>query len=299
MLAMPMPDSSPGTWSRRPGFKIGVFAALITVAIVVTLSAIAQAYPAGLRSKGVASTTTPTSRVAVTRASASGGISRSITVVGIGDSVTSGTNCSCEPFLGLYASELASQQGLTTSSVNLGVPGWTSSQMLASLTQPGAFRDQVAKADILLVTIGANDLNPLDENPSIGCSASCYEPLVDSVGRNVGLIIAAAQAIHPGHPATILVTDYWNVFQDGDVGTAENGAAFQGFSDTLTRAESTQVCNAARQARVTCVSLYQPFKGDGSQNPTSLLAADGDHPNAAGHQLIASTLLANTPQPIP
>lgn len=298
MQPMPTADRTPGIGSRHPGVKVGIFAALITVAVVVTLTAIAQAHPAGLRSKGVTSTTAPISRVTVTRASASGGISRSITVVGIGDSVTSGTNCNCEPFVGLYATQLASQQDLTTSSVNLGVPGWTSTQMLASLTQPGAFRNQVAKADILLVTIGANDLNPL-EAQSVDCSASCYQPLVDSIGRNVGLIIAAAQAIHPGHPPTILVTDYWNVFQDGDVGTSENGAAFQNWSDALTHAESTQVCNAARQAGVTCVGLYQPFKGDGSQNPTSLLAPDGDHPNAAGHELIAATLLANTPQPVP
>jgi lysophospholipase L1-like esterase len=47
------------------------------------------------------------------------------------------------------------------------------------------------------------------------------------------------------------------------------------------------------------VSLYAPFKGDGTKNPTTLLAADGDHPNSTGHHLIASTLLAGTPRPIP
>jgi lysophospholipase L1-like esterase len=296
---MPIRDRTPGTWSGRPGIKVGVLAALVTVAAVVTLTAIAAEHPGGLRNKSVTSTTTPTSRMAVTRVGVAGGISRSITVVGVGDSVTSGFNCSCESFVGLYASQLASQQGLSTSSVNLGVPGWTSSQLLASMTHPGAFRDQVAKADILLVTIGANDLNPLEATAPAGCSSSCYGPLVDSVGRNVALIVSAAQATHPGHLATILVTDYWNVFQDGDVGTAENGSTFQSWSDALTRAESTQVCNAAQRAGAICVGLYEPFKGDGSQNPTSLLAADGDHPNAAGHQLIASTLLASTPQPIP
>jgi lysophospholipase L1-like esterase len=97
----------------------------------------------------------------------------------------------------------------------------------------------------------------------------------------------------------VLVTDYWNVFQDGDVGTAEHGAAFQSWSDALTRAESTRICGGAQSAGATCVSLYAPFKGNGSINPTSLLAADGDHPNAAGHQLIASTLLAATPRTVP
>jgi lysophospholipase L1-like esterase len=220
-------------------------------------------------------------------------------VVGIGDSVTAGSACNCETFVGLYATDLAYQRGLTTSSVNLGVAGSTSSQLLQSLTRPGTFRDQVAKADILLVTIGANDLASLEGRQSSGCASSCYGPLVSGVGHNVGLIVAAARAAHASHPPTILVTDYWNVFQDGDVGTAENGGAFQSWSDVLTRAESTAVCTAARRAGATCVSLYAPFKGDGSKNPTALLASDGDHPSSTGHQLIASTLLASTPLPIP
>ena len=296
---MPTPERTPGTWSSLPKQKVaGVLAALITVAIVLGLTAFAQGVHGHPASKSVAATSTTTTRPAAIGTIASGGISRSITVVGIGDSVTSGFNCNCEPFVGLYARNLASHRGLTTSSVNLGVPGWTSSQLLQSLTQPGTFRDQVAKADILLVTIGANDLNALESQQPAGCPATCYTPLIDSVGHNVGLIVDAARAAQPDHPPTVLVTDYWNVFQDGDVGTAENGSAFQSWSDALTHAESTQICDAARQAGATCVSLYAPFKGNGSINPTPLLAADGDHPNAAGHQLIASTLLAATPQPL-
>lgn len=293
---MPKPERTPRAWSSHAGLRAaGVLAMLIAITIVVVLNAFAQQTP----SKGLTAKTTFTPWPAGSRISASGGISRSVTVVGVGDSVTSGSACNCETFVGLYATSLASQRGVETSSVNLGVPGWTSSQLLQSLTQPGAFHDQVAKADVLLVTIGANDLLPLEEKQSGGCTVTCYGPLVNSVGHNVGLIVAAAQAAHPNHPPTILVTDYWNVFEDGDVGSAENGTSFQSWSDVLTRAESAAVCNAARGAGANCVSLYAPFKGNGSKNPTTLLAADGDHPNSAGHQLIASTLLASTPLPLP
>jgi lysophospholipase L1-like esterase len=266
---------------------------------MVTVTAFAQVAHGQPPNKGASTTTTTTSPPPATAATASGGISRSITVIGIGDSVTSGYHCNCEAFVGLFATQLAAQDDVRTSSVNLGVPGWTSSQLLAAMTKPGAFRNQVAKADILLVTIGANDLNPLESKGPASCPAACYTPLIHSAGHNVELIVDAARAANPAHPPTVLVTDYWNVFQDGDVGTAEHGAAFQSWSDALTRAESTQVCDGARSADATCVSLYAPFKGTGSINPTSLLAADGDHPNAAGHQLIASTLLAATPQPLP
>lgn len=281
--------------SRAP-LPARVLTGLIAVAVMVTVTAFAQAAHSQPASKDMSTPTTTTSPPPATTGTASASVSRSIKVVGIGDSVTSGYNCNCEAFVGLYATQLAAQDDVQTSSVNLGVPGWTSAQLLAAMTKPGAFRDQVAKADILLVTIGANDLNPLESEGPTGCPATCFTPLIDTAGHNVELIVDAARAANPAHPPAVLVTDYWNVFQDGDVGTAEHGAAFQSWSDALTRAESTQICGGAQRAGATCVSLYAPFKGNGSINPTSLLAADGDHPNAAGHQVIASTLLAATPR---
>jgi lysophospholipase L1-like esterase len=294
------PPQGQGLSRSRPSTR--AFAALTAGALLVTVSAFAESahrQPPGKGASATLATTTTTSPPPTTAATASGGINRSITVVGIGDSVTSGYNCNCEAFVGLYATQLAAQDDVATTSVNLGVPGWTSSQLLAAMTEPGAFRNQVAQADVLLVTIGANDLTPLESEGPAGCPATCYMPLINSAGHNVELIVDAARAANPAHHPTVLVTDYWNVFQDGDVGTAENGAGFQSWSDVLTRAASTQICQGAKSADATCVSLYAPFKGNGSVNPTSLLAADGDHPNAAGHQLIASTLLAATPQPLP
>src|ERR1035438_893615 len=123
--------------------------ALIAVALMVTVTAFAQAANGQPPNRGASRPTTTTTIAprSATGVPASGGISRSITVVGIGDSVTSGYNCNCEAFVGLYATQLAAQDDVATSSVNLGVPGWTSSQLLAAMTKPGAFRNQVAKAD--------------------------------------------------------------------------------------------------------------------------------------------------------
>jgi lysophospholipase L1-like esterase len=38
--------------------------------------------------------------------------------------------------------------------------------------------------------------------------------------------------------------------------------------------------------------MYTPFKGQGQVDCTPLLAADGDHPNARGHQVLAAAVLA-------
>src|SRR5450759_5491211 len=169
---MPTPERTLRTFSSRKRLRAaGVFVALIAVAVALT--GLAHAAPRGSQVKGVSAKNTSRPLPAITQPVASGGISRSITVVGVGDSVTSGQNCSCATFVALYASDLAATRGLQTSSVNLGVSGWTSTQLLQAMTQPGTFRDQVAKADIMLVTIGANDLLRLEGKQPAGCPVTC------------------------------------------------------------------------------------------------------------------------------
>lgn len=143
----------------------------------------------------------------------------------------------------------------------------------------------------------ANDLTPLLARwQASGCTATCYSPAVEAVGANVAAILSAAKNLRGHQPTRILVTDYWNVSADGDVARASDGPAYLRWSDELTRALNSAICTVARDSGVTCVDLYAPFKGDGSLNPTTLLAADGDHPNAAGNRVISAALMAATPR---
>lgn len=217
------------------------------------------------------------------------------TVVGIGDSVTSAAVCGCIGFVESYAAHLPTAAGGPARAENLGAGGLTAAGLRTLMTQPGATPTGVGQGDILLVTIGANDLTPLLSRwQRSGCSHACYSPAVDAVGADLSDILAAARSLRGNRPTRVLVTDYWNVFADGDVARASDGPAYLRWSDQLTRALNVSICNAARNAGATCVDLYAPFKGDGSKNPTSLLSADGDHPNAAGNQVISAALLAAT-----
>jgi len=221
----------------------------------------------------------------------------SATVVGIGDSVTSATVCGCTGFVESYAANLPAAAGGPAHAVNLGSGGLTAARLRALLTSPSPTATGVAQGDILLVTIGANDLTPLLARwQASGCTAACYSPAVEAVGGNVAAILSAAKDLRGHQPTRILVTDYWNVFADGDVARASDGPAYLRWSDELSRALNSTICRVARDAGATCVDLYAPFKGDGSLNPTTLLAADGDHPNAAGNQVISAALMAATPR---
>ena len=218
------------------------------------------------------------------------------TVVGIGDSVTSGSHCDCTDFVHLYAKWLPPSKGGPATAINLGVGGSTSADLRSDLEHPSATTRAVSRADIVLVTIGANELAPLQRTwARVGCGSDCWQDSVEGVRSNISAIVHDIHRLRQGRPTTVLVTNYWNVFIDGQVARREKGLSYLRWSDRLTRAVNGAICRGARSAGARCVDLYAPFKGgDGRQDPTSLLASDGDHPNAAGHRLIARVLLAAT-----
>ncbi|HEV7195534.1 MAG TPA: GDSL-type esterase/lipase family protein [Pedococcus sp.] len=217
-----------------------------------------------------------------------------VVVVGLGDSVTAGSACGCTTFVGLYASMLHQRSGRSVAAANLGEPGLTSTGLSAQLGDPQV-RAQLAKATLVVLTIGANDLEPLISRwQAAGCDASCVEPATAAMGANLSIALSQVSAVVS--PKTrVLVTNYWNVFEDGDVGEQDYGKAFHAWSDSVTRSANAHICAAAAAAGDTCVDIYEPFEGAGDRNPTALLAGDGDHPNAAGHQLIAEALIQADP----
>lgn len=216
-----------------------------------------------------------------------------LTVLGLGDSVTSASACGCAGFVQDFAGLLSRRRGAPVRSVNLGQPGLTSVQLDQELHHDSPARRAVGTADIVLITIGANDLMPsLAAWDAAGCDDSCAGSGVTGVRSRISSIVDQVHALRHGLPAQVLVTNYWNVFEDGDVASADRGQAYLVWSDRLTQRLNASICAAATSGGATCVDLYAPFKGDGTTNPTRLLGADGDHPNAAGHAAIARALMA-------
>ncbi|WP_345502060.1 SGNH/GDSL hydrolase family protein [Pedococcus ginsenosidimutans] len=212
-------------------------------------------------------------------------------VVGLGDSVTSGYACGCTDFVRLYATMLGARAGHPVRPVNLGVSGLTTTTLGTQLSAPQTTA-ALSQADVVVVTIGANDLSPLvSQWQHGGCGTTCMQKASRDAGAGVAAALARVRATTPAH-ARILVTTYWNVFEDGDVADADFGPGFAQWSDAVTRSANAAIRAAATADGDQVVDLYAPFEGDGDRNPTDLLADDGDHPNAAGHRLIARTLLA-------
>ena len=276
-----------------PGAPVTV----LVLGLLVLLAACSTG-PAVPRAAGRSAATSPSARTSGDPG-ASGAPPAAWRVVALGDSVTSGGPCGCTPFPQLYAHDLAEVRGARVSVRNLGVGGLDSGGLLHSLTAPGSgVAAAVRGSDIVLLTIGANDF--ADQHGSVtdgrclaGPGTDCVQDDLQGMRRNVTAVLEEIRRLRGGRPTAVLVTGYWNVFEDGAV--ARDSFPDLGVRATrvLTRLANRWLRADALAAGATYVDLFAPFNGPASRGDlTRLLAADGDHPNQAGQALIARRLLA-------
>jgi lysophospholipase L1-like esterase len=232
-------------------------------------------------------------RAAYSSASSSHGSTAVTSVVGLGDSVPAGSACDCDTFISLVGQALATRQGREVTSNNLATGGLTTQGLLDQL-DGGSATDAIVNADLVIITIGANDFDSssvedADCSPSAGLA--CYKNDLAQLRANMDAILGKVRALQTRPGSRIVVTGYWNVFLDGDIARAK-GSTYVANSDALTIAVNQALAEAAAAKGARYVDIYSPFKGDSSRDDTPLLAADGDHPNATGHQVIASSVLS-------
>lgn len=209
-------------------------------------------------------------------------------VVALGDSVPAGTACGCSPYVDLVADAVAATQHAQVTAVNLSVPGQTIGGLTGQL-RSSRVAAELARADVVLVTVGANDLENESQctpSSSTTCYAGDLRALQPAYVRMLELLGASLSP-----RAKVVVTGYWNVFLDGRV-AMQKGATYVSNSRALTQAVNDAIASAAGTHSATYVDIFASFKGAGDDDDTALLAADGDHPDAAGHQLIAESIVS-------
>jgi lysophospholipase L1-like esterase len=260
------------------------------------ITACGPARSAGPSTPAAPATPSPTSTLSASPQAAT--LPTPLRVVGIGDSVTAAFHCDCKGFISDYGELLEARYDVNVDADELGVSGATTSSILPSLHGDGLTAIALGSADVISVTIGANDLNGArDRYDDHTCGGSrdldCFVPAVEAMKDGLNRDLAAIHVLVGERPVQILVNDYWNVFEDGAVALREDGRQYLSDSDTMTREANIAICAAATAAGATCVDTYTPYKGaDGSEDPTALLASDGNHPDPAGHEAIAKAMLA-------
>jgi lysophospholipase L1-like esterase len=215
-------------------------------------------------------------------------------VVAFGDSVPSGAACSCSPFPSLYGSLLSKRAGAPVTVHNFAVAGLDTYGLLAQLREPQIVEAE-RQADVFLVTIGANDFQDhhdqvVQRTCNVTAAHDCVSDELESLRVRLSMALSEIRTVRRGKPTSVLVTGYWNVFEDGDVARRASGDAGLQASVELTRRVNATIKAVATAAGVHYVDLFAPFQRQG-RDITSLMAPDGDHPDAAGHELIAEKLV--------
>ena len=216
-------------------------------------------------------------------------------VVGLGDSVPAGSACDCDTYVTLVARGLAARTRQVPVEHNLAESGLTTRDVLYELKDSG-LRKEIADADVVVLTVGANDLDPgliTDPQCQPNPVTSCYASSLATQRNRLAAVLAQLRALQAAHGGITVVTGYWNVFLDGAAGAAQ-GSTYVRQSNRLTQAVDASIAANAAAKGGRYVDLYGPFKARGG-SITRLLSADGDHPSAAGHRLIAAVILAALP----
>ena len=201
-----------------------------------------------------------------------------------------GNGCGCEPYPVLLGRALSTPTA-PVAVTDVGTGGLTTAGLLAQLDDPG-LRQSLRSATVVEVTIGANDFDDaLAGQPRCAAAGSTgFAGPTAALPGLLGRVLHEVRDLAPG--ARVLVTGYWDVFLDGAVGRAQ-GSDYVQTSDALTRQVDGLVRGArrSRPGRPTSTCTARSSRGRRPASPP-LLAADGDHPSAAGHALLAQLLLA-------
>jgi lysophospholipase L1-like esterase len=200
----------------------------------------------------------------------------SVHVVALGDSLAKGTGDSAgKGFAGYAADLLQEKAGQEVELQNYGVDGLTAPQLSSMLSQQDRVKTSVSQADILLVSIGGNDLfrggetlMNLDEK-QVAQLQKTFNGQLDQIVKNLRQLNSTAP---------VYVMGLYNPFPY--LNNAET-------ANKLVRAWNSQEAETiSAYGKTIFVPTFDLFQ----QNIQGLLHTDMFHPNAKGYRLMAERL---------
>jgi lysophospholipase L1-like esterase len=197
-------------------------------------------------------------------------------IVTLGDSLTRGTgDIEGKGYVG-YVSDRLKEAGKEISLINLGIKGLTSPQLAEQMKGKEILR-QLGQADVILMTIGGNDLF-LGGQTLSDVSEASIEGQEDSYLASLKTIIANIRAVNT--EATVYLLGLYNPFSE-----FENGELL---SDIVRGWNFKAAELLAQDANTVFVPTYDLFQ----LKITDYLFTDHFHPNEKGYRLMAERVAA-------
>ncbi|MGO4546007.1 GDSL-type esterase/lipase family protein [Paenibacillus sp. 2TAB23] len=197
-------------------------------------------------------------------------------IVALGDSLTRGTgDIEGKGYVG-YVSDRLKEAGKEISLINLGIKGLTA-PLLAEQMKEKEIGRQLGQADIILMTIGGNDLF-LGGQTLSDVSEASITGLEDAYLLQLQTILDGVRAVNT--EATVYLLGLYNPFVE-----FENGELLSG----VVRGWNFKAAELlAKDAKTVYVPTYDLFQ----QNVNDFLFTDHFHPNEKGYALMAERVAA-------
>ena len=200
-----------------------------------------------------------------------------------------------------YRNHVQQETQVTVTLVNRGVPGWTSDDLLNALRTDQSLRAQVASSRVVTFNIGGNDvLNALQRYQAGTCGGAdnqqCFGETVARFKSNWNAIIAQILSLRSTQDTVVRTMDIYNPVVDLLKLFGVFNQAKPYLDDINRHIYLTAIAN-----RIPCARVYREFNGpNGDQDAGSrgYMAADGIHPNAAGHAAIANAFRVLSYRPL-
>lgn len=216
-----------------------------------------------------------------------------LTYVAFGDSWPFGAHCNgCQPFPGLYADALAATTRHEIDFRNLTTNGGTSQDLLNTLKTDPEVRDAAAAADIIVISTGANDLDPAFDQWAAGtCGGGdqleCFRAIADGWRTAFEGILTEIDALRSGqHTAIRLLTNSNEfLFDPGLIALFGQEFGLEGGA-TITALMHEVLCDVAAEHGARCVDLRPVLNGPNFDQPQ-------DVNTQAAMQAVADALLAS------
>jgi lysophospholipase L1-like esterase len=200
-----------------------------------------------------------------------------------------------------YDRLIEADSGARVNTINLSVPGWTSSDLLGAIRGNLLFRLSVATSTIVTVNIGGNDLlggRSTYKNRTCGGADNqdCLRAGVALFSANFNAILAEVRSLRGSRRTIIRTMDIYNPFVNEDraqdTWPNDQGNDFQVLKPYLDMING-QIAATATARNIPFARVYMAFNGpNGDIDPSNLglLSFDGLHPNGSGHRRIADLL---------
>jgi lysophospholipase L1-like esterase len=226
-----------------------------------------------------------------------------VVYTGLGDSLAFGALAPpLKGYVYLYKNDITTDTGARVLLYDLGVPGWTSSDLLKALKTNLTLRLLVKISKVVTWNIGGNDLRAArDSYKNMTCGGvdnqDCLRAAKDTLENNWDAIIAELLSLRSTNKTIIRTMDIYNPFvsqdQSSDTWEGDSGTDFVVLKPYLDDVND-HIASTAANFGIPYAGVYEAFNGaGGDEDPKGkgyLSLIDGFHPNAQGHKVMADLL---------